>query len=151
MFHGLAILRLMQLVTVNFEWDASIGADQYNLKTSQSKAGPWAIAATTGTPSGNLSLAGDAVTYVTVTARNVSGESPNANILPNINTVDIVGVHRYFVSGVPLPKPVLADVNEDGTVNTIDVVACQRFFLGRTTGIAAVGRPRTAGMLGDVL
>jgi hypothetical protein len=33
-----------------------------------------------------------------------------------------------------------ADVNGDSAVDTVDVIAIQRFYLGRSTGIANVGK-----------
>ncbi len=44
---------------------------------------------------------------------------------------------RQLLSGCQL---IGADVNDDGVVNTSDVIAIQRFYMGRTSGIAKVGK-----------
>jgi N-acetylneuraminic acid mutarotase len=60
----------------------------------------------------------------------------------NINTGDVIGVQKQFLTGTFLTgcRLMAADVNGDGMVNTVDVIAIQRFYLGLTTGIANVGR-----------
>jgi len=60
-----------------------------------------------------------------------------------VNTVDVIGVQRHFLSlGTPLSgcRLTAADVNGDAAINTVDVIAIQRFFLGLSTGIANAGR-----------
>jgi hypothetical protein len=60
-----------------------------------------------------------------------------------IDTVDAVTTQRHFTkSGMTLSgcRLTAADVNGDSAINTVDVIAIQRFFLGRSTGIANVGK-----------
>ena len=61
---------------------------------------------------------------------------------PNINTVDVIGVQKQFLTGTFLTgcKLAAADVNGDTVVNTQDVIAVQRFFSGFTNAIANVGK-----------
>ena len=59
--------------------------------------------------------------------------------------MDAIAVKQHFLNiGTPLSGCRLrlpADVDGDTAVNTpVDVLAIQRFFLGRTTGIANVGK-----------
>ena len=68
-----------------------------------------------------------------------------AALLPgtgNINTVDVIGVQKQFLTGTFLTgcKLLAADVNGDAVVNTQDVIAVQRFFSGFTNAIANVGK-----------
>src|SRR5207253_7258982 len=60
----------------------------------------------------------------------------------NINTVDVIGVQKQFLTGTFLTgcKLAAADVNGDTVVNTQDVIAVQRFFSGFTNAIANVGK-----------
>jgi hypothetical protein len=60
----------------------------------------------------------------------------------NINTVDVIGVQKQFLTGTFLTgcKLAAADVNGDNNVNTQDVIAVQRFFSGFTNAIANVGK-----------
>lgn len=60
----------------------------------------------------------------------------------NINTVDVIGVQKQFLTGTFLSgcKLAAADVNGDTNVNTQDVIAVQRFFSGFTNAIANVGK-----------
>jgi len=59
-----------------------------------------------------------------------------------INTVDVIGTQRHFLSVASLTgcRLAAADVSGDNSVNTIDVIAIQRFFLGLATGIANTGK-----------
>src|SRR5205814_5828786 len=60
----------------------------------------------------------------------------------NINTVDVIGVQKQFLTGTFLTgcRLMAADVNGDTLVNTQDVIAVQRFFSGFTNAIANVGK-----------
>jgi hypothetical protein len=60
----------------------------------------------------------------------------------NINTVDVIGVQKQFLTGTFLSgcKLAAADVNGDSMVTTQDVIAVQRFFNGLTNAIANVGK-----------
>jgi hypothetical protein len=60
----------------------------------------------------------------------------------NINTVDVIGVQKQFLTGTFLTgcKLMAADVNNDTFVTTQDVIAVQRFFSGFTNAIANVGK-----------
>jgi hypothetical protein len=60
----------------------------------------------------------------------------------NINTVDVIGVQKQFLTGTFLTgcRLMAADVNNDTFVTTQDVIAVQRFFSGFTNAIANVGK-----------
>lgn len=61
----------------------------------------------------------------------------------SINTADMIAIHRHIFQITPIPpgcRLAAADVTGDGVVDTFDIVAIQRFYLGRTTGIANVGK-----------
>jgi hypothetical protein len=59
-----------------------------------------------------------------------------------VDTFDVIATQRHFLN-IQLPpgcRLAAADVNSDTLVNTVDVIAIQQFFLGRTSGIANVGK-----------
>src|SRR5207248_3860361 len=60
----------------------------------------------------------------------------------NINTVDVIGVQKQFLTGTFLTgcRLTAADVNGDTVVTTQDVIAVQRFFNDLNTAIANVGK-----------
>jgi hypothetical protein len=60
-----------------------------------------------------------------------------------IDTFDVIATQQHYLNIVLLLPGCgrdAADVNGDNRINTSDVVAIQRFFIGRTFGIANVGK-----------
>ena len=101
----------------------------------------------TGSASGStLSDASGNYTFSSLASGGSYAVTPTkAALLPgtgNINTVDVIGVQKQFLTGTFLTgcKLAAADVNGDTVVNTQDVIAVQRFFSGFTNAIANVGK-----------
>jgi len=66
--------------------------------------------------------------------------SPGAT---GINTLDVMATQQHFLNIALLPagcRRDAADVNGDNVINTVDAFAIQRFFIGRTFGLANVGK-----------
>jgi hypothetical protein len=60
-----------------------------------------------------------------------------------IDTLDVIAVQQHYLTVALIPPGCgrdAADVNGDNRIDTSDVVAIQRFFLGRTFGLANVGK-----------
>jgi len=94
---------------------------------------------TTSDASGNYSFTGlPSGGNYTVTPSKAARPPGSANI----NTVDVIGVQKQFLTGTFLTgcRLLAADVNADTVVNTQDVIAVQRFYTGQTTAIANVGK-----------
>ena len=62
---------------------------------------------------------------------------------PGIDTVDVIAAQQHYLTIELIPPGCgrdAADVNGDNVINTVDVFAIQRFFIGRTFGLANVGK-----------